>query len=75
MGIEETKKLINYIKSDIIGLLQIDYGKIEAELTDLDIEEKKELLILVGGAVIEILACIKLSPAGAIVSKIAQKIR
>ena len=68
MGITETKKLISDLKTDIIGLLAIDYSLVAEELKELDSEEKKELLIEVGGAVIEILACIKMGPSGAVFS-------
>jgi hypothetical protein len=67
MELNETKRLINAIKNDIIELLSIDYSQVEAELSDLDSEEKKELLILVGGALIDILATVKLGPLGAAV--------
>jgi len=68
MGIEETRKLIKMLKGDIVGLLSVDYDLVGQELSDLDTEEKKDLLILVGGAVIEILACVKLGPSGAVFS-------
>lgn len=68
MGITETKKLIDAIKSDILGLMSIDYELIGMELNELDLEEKKELLVLVGGAVIEILAMVKLGPASTVFS-------
>lgn len=68
MGITETRKLITMLKSDVIGLLSIDYQVVGEELSELDLEEKKELLILIGGAVIEILACVKLGPSGAVFS-------
>ena len=70
MGIEETRKLITMLKGDIVGLLSVDYDLVGQELSELDSEEKKDLLILVGGAVIEILACIKLGPSGAVFSVI-----
>jgi hypothetical protein len=72
MGITETRKLITMLKSDIVGLLSIDYQVVGEELSELDIEEKKELLILIGGAVIEILACIKLGPSGAVFSALSR---
>lgn len=68
MGITETKKLISALKSDVIGLFQVDYDAVGQELADLDLEEKKELLIELGSAVIEILAYIKLGPSSAVVS-------
>lgn len=68
MGITETKKLIDAIKNDILGLMSIDYDLIGMELNELDLEEKKELLVLVGGAVIEILAMVKLGPASTVFS-------
>ena len=68
MGIEETRKLITMLKGDIVGLLSVDYDLVGKELSELDTEEKKDLLILVGGAVIEILACVKLGPSGAVFS-------
>lgn len=68
MGIEETRKLIGMIKGDILGLMSIDYDLVGREISELDLEEKKELLVLVGGAVIEILAMVKLGPAGAVFS-------
>jgi hypothetical protein len=68
MGIEETRKLITMLKGDIVGLLSVDYDLVGQELSELDTEEKKDLLILVGGAVIEILACVKLGPSGAVFS-------
>ena len=46
MGITETRKLITMLKSDIVGLLSIDYQVVGEELSELDLEEKKELLIL-----------------------------
>ena len=70
MGIEETRKLITMLKGDIVGLLSVDYDLVGQELSELDTEEKKDLLILVGGAVIEILACVKLGPSGAVFSAI-----
>jgi hypothetical protein len=76
MGITETRKMIGMLKSDIIGLLSVDYSLVGEELSELDIEEKKELLIAIGGAFIEILACIKLGPSGAVfsvLSKLASK--
>jgi hypothetical protein len=72
MGITETRKLITMLKSDVVGLLSVDYSLVGDELAELDIEEKKELLILVGGAVIEILACIKLGPSGAVFSALSR---
>jgi prefoldin subunit 5 len=62
MELNETKHLIDAIKNDIIELLSIDYEQVSAELSDLDAEEKKELLILVGGGIIDILASVKLGP-------------
>jgi hypothetical protein len=68
MGITETKKLIGMIKSDILGLMSVDYDLVGKELSELDLEEKKELLVLIGGAVIEILAMVKLGPASVVFS-------
>lgn len=68
MGITETKKLIGMIKSDILGLMSVDYDLVGKELSELDLDEKKELLVLVGGAVIEILACLKIGPASTVFS-------
>ncbi len=64
VGIEETKRLVHVIKNDVIELLNIDYEKIMQEVQDLDGEEKKELLIEVGSAIIQILAAVKISSAG-----------
>jgi hypothetical protein len=72
MGIDETRKLIGMLKSDVVGLLSIDYTLVGEELSELDLEEKKDLLILVGGAVIEILACVKLGPSGAVFSALSR---
>lgn len=68
MGISETKKLVSYLKGDVIGLFQIDYAMVGKELADLDLEEKKQLLMEIGTAVIEILAYIKLGPASGVLS-------
>lgn len=71
MGISETTKLINVLKNDVIELLSLDYELIGKELSELDAEEKKELLIEIGGAIIQILAAINMSKAsGMIFSKV-----
>lgn len=59
MGIEETKKLIDCLTGNVIGLTSIDYEAIKMELADLDGSEKIELLASVGGAVLEILTLFK----------------
>ena len=77
MGITETKKLINFFKEDVIGLFQIDYALVGKELGELDSEEKKDLLIEIGSAVIEILANMKITPtslAFGMVKKLAAKV-
>jgi len=68
MGITETLKVIDAIENGSVTLLNIDWGLVGEECSDLDILEDQELLIRVGSAVIKIFACIKLGPAGAIVS-------
>lgn len=77
MGITETTKLINFFKEDIIGLFQIDYALVGKELGELDSEEKKDLLIEIGSAVIEILANMKITPSSlafSMVKKLAAKV-
>jgi hypothetical protein len=61
MGIDETKRLIHVIKNDVIELMAIDYDLVGKELGELDSDEKKELMIEIGSAIIQILAAIKLS--------------
>jgi hypothetical protein len=48
--------------------MSVDYDLVGKELSELDLEEKKELLVLIGGAVIEILAMVKLGPASVVFS-------
>lgn len=74
VGILETKKLIECVQSNILGLISIDYDLVMNELRDLDGEEKKELLIAIGQAVIEILMAAKMARnGGAIFSTILKK--
>jgi hypothetical protein len=75
MGIDETLRLIHVIKNDVIELMSIDYDLVGKELGELDGDEKKELMIEVGSAIIQILAAIKLSTiSGPVFSKIIKVI-
>jgi hypothetical protein len=74
-GIDETRKLIEAIKSNIIDLIHIDYELVMEEIRDVDAEEAKDLLIDIGSAVIEILAAIKLSKInGTVFSMLLKKV-
>jgi hypothetical protein len=74
-GIDETRKLIEAIKGNIIDLIHIDYELVMAEMRDIDAEEAKDLLIDIGSAVIEILAAIKLSKInGTVFSMLLKKV-
>lgn len=74
-GIDETRKLIEAIKSNIIDLIHIDYELVMEEIRDVDAEEAKDLLIDIGSAVIEILAAIKMSKInGTVFSMLLKKV-
>jgi len=75
MGIDETLRLIHVIKNDVIELMSIDYDLVGKELGELNSEEKKELMIEVVSAIIQILASIKLSSiSGPVFSKLLKAV-
>jgi hypothetical protein len=59
MEIEEITKLITILKNDLIGLFQVNVGKVRDELKDLDMEEKIKLVVALGYSVLEILQALQ----------------
>ena len=60
VGIVNTEKLINVIKGNVLNLLTIDYAAIKNELENLDADEKRELLVDLGEAVLDVIAKVDL---------------
>lgn len=59
IGIEETKKFLDCLTKNVIDLMKIDYQKIYSELSDIDDEERKEIMIEIAEVVLEILYSMK----------------
>lgn len=60
MGIEETQKLIDILRGNILEIFEIDYEKVAAELGDIDTTEGIELFKEITLAVVEIISKAKL---------------
>ena len=74
VGITETKKMVECVRSNLLGLISIDYDQVLVELKDLDGEEKRELLVMIGQEVIEILMAARMAKSsGAIFSTVLKK--
>lgn len=58
-GIDETLKVVRSLRDDVVQLMHIDWTKVGEEMKELDTTEKKELMIEIGSAVIQILASLK----------------
>lgn len=58
MGIEELKKLIEYIENCVVEGVKLDWEKIGQEIADLDKSENKELGTIVAKKVLSALLSI-----------------
>jgi hypothetical protein len=59
MGIEETLKLLDILRGNVLELFEIDFEKVAAELGDIDTVEGMELFKEVTMLIIEIMSKVK----------------
>ena len=58
MGIEETQRLLDVLGGDILEIFSIDFEKIQAELEDLDLKEKMDIMMQLGELVLRIMGAV-----------------
>lgn len=73
MGIEETQKLVKILTDDIIGLMQVDFEKVIAEMKELDAMEKLRFMAIIGESFVKLLIAAQSTGAKAALEAFVEK--